>query len=106
MNKWVKRKWLKALRSGEYRKGRYTLKADSTYCCLGVLVEEMAPEFARHRYGGMIVGTEYNNASMLPDDLAIMWGLSDIEQNVLARKNDYSQADDFRDVIAYIEENL
>ena len=42
----IKEKWLKALRSGEYKKGRLYLKeanqeGDIRYCCLGVLCEVM-----------------------------------------------------------------
>ena len=34
----LKAKWVKALRSGEYRQGREHLRtADGAYCCLGVL---------------------------------------------------------------------
>ena len=32
-------KWVKALRSGEYSQGRYSLKIDDDYCCLGVLCD-------------------------------------------------------------------
>jgi len=31
-----KEKWLIALRSGEYNKGRYSLSRNKEYCCLGV----------------------------------------------------------------------
>lgn len=31
--------WLKALRSGKYEQGKYFLKSDGQYCCLGVLCE-------------------------------------------------------------------
>ena len=41
MNKFpvdIKEKWLTALRSGEYKQGKYYLKNDNNcYCCLGVL---------------------------------------------------------------------
>jgi hypothetical protein len=33
------RKWIKALRSGEFKQGRYALKTQDTYCCLGVACE-------------------------------------------------------------------
>jgi hypothetical protein len=45
MDKEIKEKWLKALRSGEYKQGRnllYQSKIDGTeerYCCLGVLCD-------------------------------------------------------------------
>lgn len=42
MNKELKRKWLKALRSGKYVQGQRQLRIDDdrpTFCCLGVLCE-------------------------------------------------------------------
>lgn len=41
MDKTIKRKWLKALRSGEYEQGIDVLcNANNKFCCLGVLVNE------------------------------------------------------------------
>jgi len=37
MNSNVKQKWIAALKSGEYKQGRYKLREDDNYCCLGVL---------------------------------------------------------------------
>jgi hypothetical protein len=39
MKKAIKKKWVAALRSGEYKQGRRYLKRDGKYCCLGVLCE-------------------------------------------------------------------
>jgi len=39
MNKKVKKKWLKALRSGEYKQTKNLLKNKDKYCCLGVLCD-------------------------------------------------------------------
>lgn len=44
MKKSIKKKWLKALRSGEYKQGKFLLQtpqyeAPPTFCCLGVLCE-------------------------------------------------------------------
>lgn len=45
MNKKVKRKWLKALRSGEYSQGYSRLvDEDDNFCCLGVLCDLHARE--------------------------------------------------------------
>jgi len=42
MPKAVKERWLKALRSGEYKQGQGMLRdAEGGYCCLGVLVQEL-----------------------------------------------------------------
>lgn len=37
MDKTLKRKWIKALRSGKYRQGQGELYSKGKYCCLGVL---------------------------------------------------------------------
>ena len=37
MDKKLKAKWVKALRSGKYKQGREYLYANFSYCCLGVL---------------------------------------------------------------------
>ena len=39
MNKENLRKWIDALRSGEYTQGTRRLRGDGTYCCLGVLCD-------------------------------------------------------------------
>jgi len=40
MKQEIKAKWLQALRSGEYRQGRYTLRtSNNSFCCLGVLCD-------------------------------------------------------------------
>jgi hypothetical protein len=48
MNPEIKRRWIEALRSGEYEQGTYSLrsmKGDKvTYCCLGVLCDLYAKE--------------------------------------------------------------
>lgn len=35
----IKRRWLKALRSGEYKQSRTYLKSENGFCCLGVLCD-------------------------------------------------------------------
>lgn len=39
MKKEIKEKWIKALRSGEYKQGQYQLKSGNNFCCLGVLCD-------------------------------------------------------------------
>lgn len=39
MKKKTLKKWLKALRSGEYDQGKDYLKVDNCFCCLGVLCD-------------------------------------------------------------------
>lgn len=40
-----KRVWLEALRSGQYKQGRYFLRTGNSYCCLGVACEVFGPGF-------------------------------------------------------------
>jgi len=52
MKKAVKKRWVKALRSGKYRQGEFKLctrhKGGSKFCCLGVLAhEELDAEWER-----------------------------------------------------------
>ncbi len=97
MNKQVKRKWLKALKSGEYKKGKHNLEWEGKYCCLGVLGAEMAPEeFCRE--------LSYARKGYLPDDLAIMYGVDWRTQRDLGSIND--ESDTFAPVIDYIVLNL
>jgi len=35
----IKDEWLAALRSGKYEQGRYRLRTENQYCCLGVLCD-------------------------------------------------------------------
>jgi len=40
MNKRIKKKWIKALRSGKYKQGKMVLHStDNKFCCLGVLCD-------------------------------------------------------------------
>ena len=45
MNRSIKTKWLKTLRSGKYSQGFGQLKSADGYCCLGVLCEAMEVGF-------------------------------------------------------------
>lgn len=101
MNKWVKRKWLRALRSGEYKQGTEVLGDARGYCCLGVLACEMVPELA-NADGGMV--TVSGNCQFLPDDLTLLFGFDRAQMGTLASLNDDSVS--FEPVIKWIEENL
>ena len=46
MNPEVKQKWIDALRSGKYEQGSEKLRSVTGYCCLGVLCDLYAQEYA------------------------------------------------------------
>ena len=106
MNPWVKRKWIKALRSREYTQGIGYLvykssEGELSHCCLGVLACEVAPEFVRKGDYAIAVGGQIGT---IPDDLAIMYGLDEATQDRLVEKND--DGEDFNQIADWIEENL
>jgi hypothetical protein len=47
----IKKKWLKALRSGKYRKARGALRKSTGFCCLGVLTDLYIKETGKGEWG-------------------------------------------------------
>jgi hypothetical protein len=39
MNQDIKRRWVEALRSGQYKQGQLFLHSEDSFCCLGVLTD-------------------------------------------------------------------
>ena len=74
MDQAIKRKWIKALRSGKYRQIKDALEYKGGYCCLGVL-RDVA------KTGGDSSGW------LIPHELERV-GLSEDEQSTLADCND------------------
>ena len=98
MNKKIKAKWLRALRSGAYRKGKDQLCRPGTnvdkFCCLGVLWEEMGHEWEEGDF----------RRALLPNNFARHVGLTEAQQKRLVRLNDGSST--FEIVIEAIEDGL
>lgn len=114
MTKTLKRKWLKALRSGDYKMGRGRLRQtdeDGTvrHCCLGVLCE--------------ITKTPYRPTDAIPPgDAERKWGLDEQANANVQRRlgigpgethtvaliglNDSSKRLSYRRAIAYIDRYL
>lgn len=89
MNKEVKEKWLKALRSGEYLQGVHQLRCGDKYCCLGVLSdlyikETNDGEWVRNDDGEHVI--KIGNKMMLEvlPTVIVNWsGLPDMNPNVM-----------------------
>jgi len=115
MNQDVKKRWIKALRSGKYRRGEGRLctthKGRSRFCCLGVLAhEELDGEWQESDevYEGTKVWDlfykgERDDAS-LPEIVLIETGLSIDHSSTLVHMND--EGESFRRIADWIEENL
>lgn len=95
LDKKVKTKWLKALRSGKFKKGKEALKTGNKFCCLGVACEI-----------GLAV-PEKNSDSFCSQEF-----LPNNIQNFLATRNDGQHESDigkgwsFKQIANWIEKNL
>jgi hypothetical protein len=108
MNPEIKIKWLDALRSGKYPKGKGRLRKTKTdvnglenitYCCLGVLCDIIDNTRWNQK-------DEYNNINgwYLPSEIAISLNIDNHNQSMLSSINDTTET--FDDVIKYIEEKM
>lgn len=93
----IQKKWVEALRSGDYSQGKGKLKdASGDYCCLGVLCElaveagvlpkplEIGPESVDGP--SYLYGSE-NTGSLLPREVSVWAGLSDNSPQVRDEHN-------------------
>jgi hypothetical protein len=111
MNKVIKKKWLKALRSKEYKQGYSQLRTkDNRYCCLGVLCDilpgnEWAREYLSNGviYRSAIPGHK-SMAIYLHDSLLEQLNLLVVEQSDLIQLNDAGYT--FEEIANVIEEHL
>jgi hypothetical protein len=112
MNKKIKEKWLIALKSGKYEKGKKYLLDDSKYCCLGVLCDIYATE---HKLNIDNISTlSHNNENEVLCDNVKNWAgllsrspgfLNEYKINeTLAEINDNSET--FKEVIETIEKQF
>lgn len=97
MDKELKEKWMKALRSGRYEQGSSYLYADGTYCCLGVLC--------------LIQGAKKSDIEYvhMPVQADIVLGFPGPMEEQLARMNDGrgpERKHTFAEIADYIEANL
>lgn len=84
MNKDIKERWIKALRSGEYKQGIYVLKNGDTYCCLGVLCDLYSKETKKANFemiggrGNLFLG----HLSVLPQEVVDWANFNDQEGEI------------------------
>lgn len=114
MNALVKKKWLEALRSGEYQQTKGHLKDAEGHCCLGVLCEitnlgTWEPVY----HGGEILTYRVNGKvasecdGLLPEAVVHATGVDDAAQTALYPMNDsHLDPKDFPAIADWIEANL
>ncbi len=120
MNQELKEKWVKALRSGDYKQDTGKLRSEEDgFCCLGVAVDVLMPKewvnsgdsYFPHWTAGpkqeLLMPTEGDNNTtegFLPPRLAKRIGITQRRQEILAKMNDDGKA--FPEIADYIEKNL
>jgi hypothetical protein len=64
VDKKLKSKWVKALESGKFKRGKWQLKTQLGYCCLGVLCKITDTDFDPEGY---FLPEELNDGALLPE---------------------------------------
>jgi hypothetical protein len=110
MNPEVKQAWLTALRSGDYKQGRFVLRSkDNDYCCLGVLCDihakETGNQWTQHTFADGEPDDFFyaDNVANIPYEVETWSGL--INTSHLMGMNDRVE-NTFSQIADYIEENL
>jgi len=108
MNQEIKKKWVAALRSGDYTQGDGALcrltPDGAKYCCLGVLVEEVEGEDAWDFRATSQRCTFQENSAVLAGGYLAKTGVGSGYASDLMRMNDLGTS--FSEIADYIEENL
>lgn len=86
MNPKIKKQWIKALRSGDYKQGKEQLRNDENqFCCLGVLCNLHAkanPQFAKEQ----ILPSQYDGETGVLPLSVIKWAQVDFPNPVVRYK--------------------
>ncbi len=99
----IKKKWIAALRSGEYEQGMDELRpTENSYCCLGVLACVMGEEWVRDGDSDSFYLENHEAFCELPDRLEVAASLA-TDQDVLSTMNDTGST--FEEIADYIEGN-
>jgi hypothetical protein len=114
MDKKLKAKWIKALRSGEYKQGKGVLRSgtgkDASYCCLGVLCDvagkrvqegQLYPTLKHQIEFGLYDKTELKHDLHLYDDSSVAVRLSEWNDG-----NHIPKPKSFKWIATWIEKNL
>ncbi len=107
MNAFVKKGWVKALRSGEYKKGKGSLcdLNKCEYCCLGVLTDIYNKNHKLTKEEKLY----FLNLGFLDEDVAKAYGIDNEVQEFLAAKNDGANKKrswPFHEIANWIEANI
>ncbi len=115
----VKKKWVAALKSGEYKQTRKELRNKDGFCCLGVLCdlykeETKDGEWSEAEAGQFFVFKVRNggqcSATVLPGAVAVWAGFEPFTRNPSTKNGQLAELNDagmtFKKVAAIIEKEL
>lgn len=114
----IKKKWVKALRSGKYRQTTNTLKSEAGFCCLGVLSDLYIKEHKRSKWiDGSHNGKFYfvdsrgkKEGSSLPHSVMRWAGIKEPNPQLELERSAISANDsdrkDFKEIADLIEQSL
>lgn len=112
MNEEIGKKWVAALRSGEYDQGRGYLNANSNFCCLGVLCDLAVKEgvVAEHyyrmdgitRYGYGPADGFNGEGALLPRGVKAWAGMSSVDGTIREESDGLAAINDMGYSFSYI----
>lgn len=110
----IKKKWVRALRSGKYKQGRIGLhhKPTNSFCCLGVLCDVQGLAWDKNFENSAwtmyifprVNGVIGQSSASIKEEYADHIGLTGEDQGTLVSMNDSGIS--FSEIADYIEENL
>lgn len=104
MNTGIKKKWVSALRSGEYKKTTRQLRHEDCFCALGVLCETIDAKKWKDLGGGKRWEWDGHRGSV-PIVLRQEMGITEKDQEAVFTMNDEYDCS-FGEIADWIEENL
>lgn len=93
MNKTIKARWLRALRSDKFKQGREQLRDGDRFCCLGVLCELAERSGVIESYKGNYLPADVVTWAGVPNNDPIVLGraLADRNDGVEGRPQNFKQ---------------
>lgn len=104
MNPEIKDKWVKALKSGEYKQGLGVLKFEDRFCCLGVLCDLYIKEHKEAKFNkrGVFINNKVALTNTHLPSSVMKW--ADIEDENVTLNNEYRIKDVKSDTLIQIND--
>ena len=105
MDREFKRKWVTALRSGIYPQGKFALRNNNNFCCLGVAADLYDPaKWVADGKGNKCIYSNEAHTLTLPKFVKTAIKLDNHHENHLSNMNDAGRT--FKEIADWIEKTL